>query len=323
MVLTSMTEEYVEELIQKYADGIASEEEIMQLMKWYHATEINEVKWAAAKPGEEQEVYNRILHRLEQDASFKKTKILNISWLKVAVILLLIVGLGFVILQVTKPFSGSYVTILNPSGKIQVVTLPDSSKLCLNALTEIRYKKSFITNRDIELKGEAFFDVAHDLAHPFVITAGGLQTTVVGTSFNIKAYDTENKTTISVVSGRVKISNNNTSAVLNPAMQYQFNRQNKAATTATIDTNSVIAWKKGKLHFEGESFSDIAASLERWYGIKIVFNNPAMGHCRYYMSFGNKDSLEKILSVMADLTGMSYSIDKPSNTITLSGNGCE
>src|SRR5215203_3116430 len=112
-----MTEEYIEHLVQKYADGIASDEEISQLMQWYNAAEINEVKWPAATPGEEQEVYNRMLHRMQQDASFKKTKILNISWLKVAAILLVIVGLGFVILQVTKPFSASYVTILNPSKK--------------------------------------------------------------------------------------------------------------------------------------------------------------------------------------------------------------
>src|SRR5215203_5038925 len=115
-----MTEEYVEHLVQKYADGIASDEQISQLMQWYSATKVNEVKWPAAKPGEEQEVYNRMLHRMQQDASFKRAKILDLSWLKVAAILLVIVGLGFVILQVTKPFSGSYITIINPSGKIQL-----------------------------------------------------------------------------------------------------------------------------------------------------------------------------------------------------------
>ena len=318
-----MTEEYVEELIQKYADGTASEEEILQLMKWYRVAEINEVKWPATKPGEKQEVYNRMFHRLRQDTLLKRTKIFNISWLKVAAVLLVIVGLGFVILQVTKPLYGSYITISNPPGKIQTITLPDSSKLSLNASTEIRYKKSFAKNRKIELKGEAFFDVAHDAAHPFVIEAGGLQTTVVGTSFNVKAYESDDKTIISVITGRVKIANNSkTAAVLGPAMQFQFERQNKTSTITAIDTSLVTAWKKGRLHFEGESFADIARSLEQWYGIKIMFNNPTMRHCRYYMNFDNSDSLEKILSSMAELTGMNYSIDKPSNTITLSGNGC-
>jgi len=318
-----MTEEYVEELIQKYADGTASEEEILLLMKWYTAAEIDEVKWPATKPGEEQEVYNRMFHRLLQDALLKRTKIFNISWLKVAAVLLVMVGFGFVILQVTKPFSNSYITISNPSGKIQTATLPDSSKLWLNASTEIRYRKSFAKNRKIELKGEAFFDVAHDAVHPFVIDAGGLQATVMGTSFNVKAYESDNKTVISVITGRVKIADNNqTAALLNPAMQFQFEKQNKTSTTIIVDTTLVTAWKKGRLQFEGESFADIALSLERWYGIKIRFNNPTMRHCRYYMNFDNSDPLEKILSSMAELTGMNYSIDKLSNTITLSGNWC-
>lgn len=319
-----MTEEYVEELIQKYGDGTASEEEILQLMNWYHAAEINEVKWPDTKPGEKLRVYNRMFQRLQKDVCLKRAKVLNFSWLKVAAILLVVVGLGFVALRFAKPFSNSYVTIVNPSGKIQWVSLPDSTKVWLNASTEIRYRKSFIKSRNIELEGEAFFDVAHDAKHPFIVDAGGLQTTVLGTSFNIKAYGSDNKTTISVISGKVTVAvKEKTTAVLTPAMQFRFNPKQKTSTTAAIDSNSVLAWKQGRLRFEGESFANIASSLERWYGIKIVFNNPAMRHCRYYMSFDSKDSLEKVLSSMAELTGLNYSLDNPSNTITLSGNGCK
>src|SRR5687768_16793085 len=102
-----MTEEYVEELIQKYAEGTASKEEILKLMKWYNAAEINEVKWPATKPGEEQEVYNRMLSRLQQEVALKRTKVLSFSWLKIAALLLVIIGLGFVILQFAKPFSNA------------------------------------------------------------------------------------------------------------------------------------------------------------------------------------------------------------------------
>ncbi len=319
-----MTEEYVEELIQKYADGIATEKEARQLMHWYSAASITDVQWPSAQPGESQEVYHRMLQRLGQDISSNKAPVVHFRWLKVAAILLVIVGLGFVLLQFVKPFSNNYVTVVTPHGKIQLVILPDSSKLWLNASTEIRYKKSFLKNRNIELKGEAFFDVAHDATHPFVIDAGGLQTTVVGTSFNIKAYESENKTTVSVISGKVKIGDSEKNpSVLSSAMQYQFNRGEQKSTIVTIDTNSVVAWKKGRLHFEGESFANIASSLEKWYGVKIEFNNTAMRNCRYYMSFDNRDSLEKILSVMAELVNINYSTDIASNTITLFGDGCQ
>ena len=116
-----MSEEYVEELIQKYAEGTASKEEILQLMKWYSAAEINEVKWPATKPGEDQEVYNRMLHRLQQDMSLKRTRVFNFSWLKVAAVLLVIIGLGFIILQVAKPFSNPYITVVFTIVSIQLI----------------------------------------------------------------------------------------------------------------------------------------------------------------------------------------------------------
>jgi ferric-dicitrate binding protein FerR (iron transport regulator) len=174
----------------------------------------------------------------------------------------------------------------------------------------------------VELVGEGYFEVRHDLSHPFSIYAGGIQTTVLGTSFDIKAYDSDNKTTVSVISGRVQVTHTSKSlAVLKPSMQLQYNKQDKTAITKTTDSNSVLSWKRGKLQFEGESLADIANSLERWYGIKIVFANTEMKSCRYYMGFDNQTPLAELLSSMAELTKMQYKVDK--GIIILSGKGCK
>ena len=312
-----MTEQKLEELIEKYADETATEEERRQLMAWYGVTSINEVQW----PGEKEEVYQRMLQRLKIDKKPGKSKILIFPFQKIAAALVLIIGAGLLLFQLTRTSTLSYVTVVNRSGKIKEVILPDKSKAWLNAATELQYASSFTKNREVKLKGEGYFQVTHDAAHPFNVDAGGIQTTVLGTSFNIKAYEAETKTIISVITGSVKVaSNNNNLAVLKPSMQLQFDRQQVKTTMSTIDTNSVIAWKNGRLEFEGETLGNIAGSLERWYDLKIIFTDPAIKNCRFYMAFNNTTPLEKTFSIIAELTKLQYTIDK--NIITFSGKGC-
>jgi ferric-dicitrate binding protein FerR (iron transport regulator) len=83
-----------------------------------------------------------------------------------------------------------------------------------------------------------------------------------------------------------------------------------------------MAWTKGKLQFEGVPFSEIASTLENWYGVKIVLANPGMGSCRYYMSFDNTTTLEKILATMSAITEMRYLFNQNKDTVTISGKEC-
>lgn len=317
-----MTDEDAHELIKKYADGTASRKEVQDLMDWYRSAPVEDVPWPATAPGEKEIVYNRMLQRL-QSATKPKAKIRSLAWMRVAALFIVVAGMAFMILRFTADAPKSYITILNPSGKIKQVVLPDSSLVWMNAVSELRYAKDFKKDRDLQLKGEAYFDVTPDPGHPFRITAGGVQTTVLGTSFNIKAYDSEKETIVSVVHGRVQVADAaKILGVLTPSMQLTFNRQLKNARTEKLDTEAAVAWKEGKLQFEGASLGDIAGSLERWYNVSIHFTNPEARACRYYMGFDNKLPLKELLSSIAQLTGMTYTIDSNNNTILLSGKGC-
>jgi ferric-dicitrate binding protein FerR (iron transport regulator) len=318
-----MTEQHLEELVQKYADGTASQQELQQLMDWYHGAVIGDVHWPADSAGEKPEVYNRMLSRLHKEMASEKPKLVHLPWLKIAAAIIIIIGIGLLLFTLKQP-ANSFIVVNNPSGKIQKVQLPDSSVVWLNAATTLKYNRSFVKDRNLELNGEAYFRVTHDISHPFTIKAGGITTTVLGTSFTIKAYEGENKTSVSVTSGRVQVTAGAKElSILKPAMQLQFDRLAKTAITNTVDTNLVIAWKNGDLQFEGQSFADIAATLERWYAVKFVFTNPSMRNCRYYMSFVNTATVKKLLAAMAEITGMKYSVDTNAHTVTLSGTGCE
>jgi ferric-dicitrate binding protein FerR (iron transport regulator) len=316
-----MTEQKIEELIQKYSSGTAREDEIKKLMDWYRDS-TGEVGWPSSDPMEKKKVHDRMLSRMQNEIRGRQTPVISFSWSKVAAILVLILGVTAVLVYY-KPFSPAYLTVNNPPGKIQTIQLPDGSHVSLNANSSLRYAKDFEENRTLELTGEGYFDVTHDPSHPFTVKAGELETTVVGTSFNIKAYTALANTTVSVITGRVKVTHEDRDlGLLSPSKQLTFDKANQTANTANIDTSSITSWTKGKLQFEGERFSDIAAALENWYGVKIILTNPGIGLCRYYMTFDNTMELEKLLGMMSSITEMQYSVDKNSNTITFTGKEC-
>jgi transmembrane sensor len=318
-----MTEQYLEELIQKYAYDTATEEEVEQLMNWYHGANIGEVHWPANGADEKQQVYNRMLSRLHKEIKEENRKLVRLPWLKIAAAFIIIVGAALLVFKWSGTRS-SYITIANPSGKIQTVLLPDGSRVWLNTATTMKYNKSFAQNRDVILNGEAYFRVTHDTAHPFSIKAGDITTTVLGTSFNVKAYEEEKRATVSVTGGSVRINDETKElGILQKGMQLEFDRVQKTATTTLIDTTIIIAWREGILQFEGQPLSEITETLGKWYGVRFEFANPTLRDCRYYMSFKNTEPFEKIIAAMSETTGMQYSLDKNSNKVVVSGRGCE
>jgi transmembrane sensor len=243
-----MTEQQIEELIQKYANGTADKEETRKLMDWYqHA--FRETEWLSPDPQEKEKVHDRMLRRLQAETGSGKGRVISFPWLKAAAIVILFLSVA-AWLVFFQPFSPSYVTATNPSQKIQLIRLPDNSEVWLNANSTLRYSKKFQKDRHLQLTGEAHFKVTHNPAHPFVVDAGDIRTTVLGTSFTVKAYASAAVTSVSVTSGRVKVDHDKKElAVLTPAQQLRYDRTNQDFNLASIDTNIVTSWTKGRLQF--------------------------------------------------------------------------
>lgn len=317
-----MTEQYIEELIRKYAQGTATTEEVQQLTDWYSSSPIGEVQWPSVGISEKEVVSRRILTRL-QNAINPTPAVIRFQWYKISAILFVFFGVATILIFLLKPSNGSFISVTNPSGKIQLVTLPDSSKVWLNASTILRYAASFRNDRQVRLEGEAYFEVAHDAGHPFVIVAGDLNATVLGTSFNIKAFTADASTKISVISGRVKVTENSKEiGILSASDELKFDRKTRTRTINRIDTNHVLAWKNGKLKFNGESFAEMAVVIEGWYGIQMKFADASIARCRYYLSVDNTVSIDSLLSIIEELAGIRYVFNKDKTIVTISGQGC-
>lgn len=167
----------------------------------------------------------------------------------------------------------------NPKGQKLTVFLSDGSKVKLNADSKIRYQKPLDEDsRVVYLEGEAFFEVVPDKNRPFIVRSANLETKVLGTSFNVKAYPEAHHINVAVKSGIVSVINTeqklsnvqNKSIVLSPTEMVSFSVENNDMSVTTYDPKEVLSWSEGVLYFNDATMEQFVAELERWYGIDIV-----------------------------------------------------
>ncbi|MGC4233252.1 MAG: FecR domain-containing protein [Niabella sp.] len=165
-------------------------------------------------------------------------------------------------------------TLTNPRGsKVIHIALSDGSRVWLNAGSSITYPVAFVGDeRKVELKGEGYFEVAKDPTKKFVVTANGTTTEVLGTHFNVNAYDGESETKITLLEGSVKVSNSSQQAVtIRPGQQAKVAGSQQPAIGNNIDIDQVMAWKNNLFKFNSTNIQEMMRQAERWYDIEVSY----------------------------------------------------
>ncbi len=165
--------------------------------------------------------------------------------------------------------SASQYTVLTPKGGTYQLHLPDGTNIWLNADTRISYAADLASTktREVQLEGEAYFDVAKDAHRPFVVTTVREQVTVLGTQFNVNSYRDETTGRTTLVEGSVRINGN---TVLKPGQQAIVDQAGRLRL-ATVNTSKVAAWKNGKFIFESEPLESVMKKIGRWYNVEPVY----------------------------------------------------
>lgn len=193
-------------------------------------------------------------------------------------------------------------TISTPRGGQYQINLPDGSKVWLNAASSLKYPVAFNGNeRLVELKGEAYFDIAHDRAKPFRVKSGTQVVEVFGTEFNINSYENEPVIKTTLLRGSVKVFQvlNNSSAFLKPGQQSNTSSSG-LLTLSQADVSQVIAWKNGHFLFNDMDLLDIMRQLERWYDVDVDYSNIPETH--YNGNISRNVNLSRVLK-MLEVTG--------------------
>jgi len=203
----------------------------------------------------------------------------------------------------------------NSKGTKSTIQLADGSKVWLNADSKIQYPTAFEGNtREVYLNGEAFFEVAKNPKKPFIIHLANGTVKVLGTSFNIRAYDNEKTVETSVATGKVafipKYKNDNKkqdTVFLTPNNKVSYTFIAEKITIAPTLATDDNAWKEGKMIFKARSLQDIAIELERNFGKKVVFEDDAAKEYILTGSFQN-NTLEEVMYYLSKTKGFYYKI---------------
>ncbi|WP_343696319.1 FecR domain-containing protein [Flavobacterium sp.] len=208
-----------------------------------------------------------------------------------------------------------YNTIKIPYGKKFRLQLSDGTMVHLNAGTTLKYPVKFIAgeNRQVFLDGEAFFDVAKDKKHPFIVNADDLNVRVLGTHFNVSNYPEDAATDVVLVEGSVGMYQSNEefdalkNTILKPGFKGSFNKENAKISTKAVITDIYTSWIDGGLTFRNMTFKNIITKLERRYNVTIVNKNEKLANEKFNASFKD-ESIDKVMSYFNDIHGINYTI---------------
>ena len=233
-------------------------------------------------------------------------------------------------------------TVSTKPGSKSKIQLPDGSQVWLNSDSRMSYDESFQgLNREVHITGEAYFDIAKDKDHPFIIHAGSIDVKVLGTSLNIRNYTNEKNTEAVLIRGSIEVtlrSNPDKKIILQPneklvvqngkavilkgmapAAPDKSNEPvmtlGKAHFQEKDSTAMDILWVKNKLAFDQETLEDVARKMERWYAVKVVITDEKLKHTEYSAVFED-ESLRQVMEALRMTGNFRYSISKKEVTIT-------
>lgn len=201
-------------------------------------------------------------------------------------------------------------------GQTKTISLPDGSEIKLNVDSKIRFQRDFANHqvRKIYLDGEAFFDVARMPEKPFVVLARGIETSVLGTSFNIDASKGSEEVHVAVVTGKVKVGELEGKDLLYLEPDEMATWGDSKIVKTKYDPDLVLAWTRRALVFKKSSFSDVIQRLENWYDVDIQVNGKILSND--YSGVHNDESLEVLLKGLGFAGNFTFKIDGKKVTIT-------
>ena len=205
-------------------------------------------------------------------------------------------------------------TINTPRGGQYKINLPDGTKVWLNAASSLTYPSQFTAKeRRVELSGEAYFEVASQVLTnskgnskiPFIVKTQNQEVEVIGTHFNVKAYNDDNDSETTLLEGKVKVvgySNgvkSNEEKILNVGQSAIWN--NGKIVIEAVNTEKAIAWKDGKFAFSGENIKDLMSNISRWYNVEVAYDGD-VSEVNFEGSISRYETISEVLRKL-ELTG--------------------
>lgn len=243
---------------------------------------------------------------------------------KIAAFLLIpimVVGILYWMSQYNQS-SGQYTETFAPRGQKSQIVLADGTKVWLNSETRIKYPGKFDkSHREVYLDGEAFFEVTKNVHQPFVVHTSGIDVKVLGTKFNVKAYPDENEIETSLFEGKInliqKISDMKyLEKEVSPGHSLVFNKKLNNLTESRFPEEEICGWKNNQLIFKDDTFVNLVRKMERWYDVKVIYDEKLFSDRRLTVELYEGERLEKLMEIISLTLSVDYKYLKSEIIIT-------
>jgi transmembrane sensor len=336
-----MTEKDVDEILKRYLNGVADEQEVKWIEQWYKSLNHHN-NYPKLDEFQMREIihasHNKIQNRLKTD----RTKSIMRWWPTLAVAatvaILATVAIYNFIPTAVQPGNSEIASrseldeqIKNETSLVKYVMLTDSTKVSLQPNSSIRITNDFNQNdRKIFLSGEAFFNVSHDPSRPFYVEAGNVVTKVLGTSFNIRAFSTDTAITVKVNTGKVSVYAGETTKqkkydrplILTANQQAVYSKEEHVVEKSIVESPRILLPEQEvrRLKFEAAPMTEVMEAIEKAYGVEISFSEDDFSSCKLTTTLGT-DGLFNRLDILCRAIGAAYT--QEDGRILITGKGCE
>ncbi len=319
-------------LFEKYLEGQCSEDEALEIVDFLDNPANHVLRQAAEShwnrldatirkdsvPGDIEFLTGQILDRLHHrirlnDEINSKKRLINKHFIslftKAAAVLILplLIYSIFLTSRITKTLKEAnqvvWQTIKTPAGMQTDFLLPDGSHVWLNSGSVFRYPARFASGkRQVELKGEAFFDIVKDTLNPFLVKAGKMNIEVKGTRFNVVNYPDETPTELVLQSGSIRLfagnyEENKTITHIKPGERAVLDSIKNKLTVSNVNVDKYTAWKDGVLIFRDDQMDEVVRKLNRWFNVEIILSSPELKEYVYTATYRD-ETLAEILELL-------------------------
>lgn len=307
----------MDELLMKYIKGETTPEEREKVVRWLDEDPEHMHQYRSLRKLYDISLWSPIEESLQEEKQTRTLKPVWIEFLKVAAVIL-ITFLGTKAFFDWKEDPVKMQTVVVPAGQRAELLLADGTKVWLNSRSKFKFPDRFQKDaRNVELDGEGYFEVTHQEDAPFTVHTSKYDVKVLGTEFNVKAYNSKNQFEASLLKGSVEVSNMNKSQVVRLRPDEQVISDGSQLIRSVILDKNYFRWKEGLLCLDDESIGGLIDKLELYYDVKIIVQQASLMKYHYSGKFRISDGVEHVLKVLQLKHKFTYTKDEEQNLIII------
>lgn len=313
------------------ADEACSKQELAELKKWLsdpdHSLEVEawlSEHWVISPEIDSVTMIESVFRKIDgyQNGEVKSgsslSRVLKVYQRIAAFLLVPVIGFGILYWSIQyNQSSGQLTETFAPRGQKSQLILSDGTKVWLNSDTKIKYPGNFSNKqRDIYLDGEAFFEVSKNEHQPFVVHTSAVNVKVLGTKFNVRAYRDEDQIETSLFEGSINLSMDNSNIVgskvkeVSPGQSFAYSKTCHELVANKFPEDEINGWKKNQLIFKDDTFSNLVRKMERWYDVKVVYDQQLFNDRRLTVELYEGERLERLMEIVSLTLSVDYKYEK-------------